>query len=170
MDEIIAKFEKLSTLSKDKGSLSKDKDALSKDKGSLSKDKESSDTMSLLMEKIKAINIINPEQEWMRLTGNYFKLRHLRGIKNKDPVLFLLFMEKLDTLNKYYLDNINLNYNAYDMASIRDIIKIISETLNKSVMSNNPDEKLDYILIAYSNINLLIDDLDSAKVIKKRKR
>ena len=82
-----------------------------------------------------------------RLNDNYLKLKHFKSIKNKDPIPFLFFMNKIDSINKYYIDNINLNYNEYDMASVRDIVKIISDTLNKSVKSDNPDEKLDYILI-----------------------
>jgi hypothetical protein len=84
-------------------------------------------------------------------------------------------MEKIDEINQYYIKNINLdpdsytNYNIYDLSSIKDIIKIIGESLDKSMNSNDPTKKLDYVLIAYSNINLLIEDFSGNRCVKRRK-
>jgi len=42
--------------------------------------------------------------------------------------------------------------------------------MKKSIKSKNPSTKLDYVLIAYSNIMLLIDDLNGEQCVKKRKK
>jgi hypothetical protein len=162
MDDIISKFEKLST------------------------DSKSSDIDDLVL-KINNLDI-NSYFEWNRLNENYNKLRYFKSIySNVDikyyesifKIPFLAFMEKIDQVNKYYIDNINLDptyytkldgYNIYDLSSIRDIIEIIFSSMKKSIKSKNPSTKLDYVLIAYSNIMLLIDDLNGEQCVKKRKK
>jgi hypothetical protein len=170
MDDIISKFENLSTNS----------------------NSEIDDDLDIgdLILKINNLDIDN-YFEWNRLTENYNKLKHFKNIidtklnkklntklNTKLKVPFVTFMEKIDTINKYYIDNINLDpdhytttdgYNMYDLSSIRDIIEIIFSSLKKSIKSNNPNTKLDYVLIAYSNIMLLLDDLKGEQCVKKRK-
>jgi hypothetical protein len=148
MDDIISKFEKLST-------------------------KVSID--DLIMQ-ISKIDIKDPLLEWDQLQQNYARLKHFKqiysnvDIKHYESIFkkpFLKFMEKIDELNQYYIKNINLDsesytdnsgHNIYDLSSIKDIINIIGNSLDKSMNSNDPIKKLDYVLIAYSNIILLIDD------------
>lgn len=161
MDDIISKFEKLTTESKN-------------------------DDIDDLISKINSLDV-NTTFEWDRLHDNYTKLKYFKNIYSnvdikyyenifKNP--FLLFMKKIDELNKYYIEHINLDpefytttadYNVYDLSSIRDIITIINNSLSKSVKSNNPSTKLDYVLIAYSNIILLIDDLKGTNCVKRRR-
>jgi hypothetical protein len=160
MDDIISKFEKLST-----GSNESDIDDL--------------------ISKINELDI-NNYFEWNRLCDNYTKLKYFKSIYSNVDIKyyesifkrpFLIFMEKIDQINKYYIENINLNpnhytndCNMYDISSIRDIIEIISNSLKKSIKLENPSTKLDYVLIAYSNIKLLIEDLKGEQCVKKRKQ
>jgi hypothetical protein len=150
MDDIINRFEKLST---------------------------NKDEIDDLIIKISNIDIYQ-DLEWNKLQKNYSRLKHFKKIVKdctdfQKP--FLAFMEKIDQINKYYIKNINLDpesyidndgYNLYDISSIKDIIKIINECLETSINSDNPATKLDYVLIAYSNIILLIDDFSGEKCIK----
>jgi len=157
MEEIINKFEKLAT---------------------------NNDGIDDLITKISNITIEDPDLEWSKLQKNYSILKHFKNIsrnvdkKHYDAIFkkpFTAFMEKIDQLNQYYLKNVNLDpesytetgdYNLHDISSLRDIIKIIGASLDKSMNSNNPINKLDYVLIAYSNIILLIQDFHGDKHIK----
>jgi hypothetical protein len=71
----------------------------------------------------------------------------------------MLFMEKIDTINQYYLDNIDFG-NKYDLASINELYILIKELLINSIKSTNVYEKLDYVLTAYSNIQFIIKNMD----------
>ena len=142
------------------------------------------DQIDDLIMQINKIDINDPQLKWSKLQQNYSRLKHFKKIYSnvdlkyyecifKQP--FLKFMEKIDEINQYYIKNINLdpdsytNYNIYDLSSIKDIIKIIGESLDKSMNSNDPTKKLDYVLIAYSNINLLIEDFSGNRCVKRRK-
>jgi hypothetical protein len=156
MDEIISKFENLST-------------------------KVSVD--DLIMQ-ISRIDIKDPQLEWDQLQKNYSRLKHFKQIysnidlKHYNSIFkkpFLKFMEKIDEINQYYIKNINLDsesytnnsgHNMYDVSSIKDIINIIGSSFDKSMNSNDPTKKLDYVLIAYSNIILLIDDFNGENCVK----
>jgi hypothetical protein len=156
MDEIISKFEKLST--------------------EVSVD-------DLIMQ-ISKIDIKDPKLEWDQLQKNYLRLKHFKQIYSNIDIKyyesifkkpFLKFMEKIDEINQYYIKNINLDsesytnnsgHNIYDLSSIKDIINIIGSSLDKSMNSNDPTKKLDYVLIAYSNIILLIDDFNGENCVK----
>jgi hypothetical protein len=160
MDDIISKFENLSTESK-------------------------KSDIDDLISKINDLDI-NNYFEWNRLCDNYNKLKYFKSIYSNVDIKyyesifkkpFLIFMNKIDEVNKYYIENIILDpnyytdgYNMYDISSIRDIIEIISNSLKKSIKLENPSTKLDYVLIAYSNIKLLIEDLEGEKCVKKRKQ
>ena len=86
---------------------------------------------------------------------NYSNLLNLRD--HSEP--FNLFMEQIDTINKYYLENINFS-NNYDLASINELTVLIKELLISSINCTNPHEKLDYILTAYSNIQFIIKNMN----------
>ena len=149
MDEIINQFEKLSI---------------------------NKNNIDDLLIKISNLDIYQ-DLEWNKLQKNYSRLKNFKKIV-KDCTDFqkplLALMEKIDQINKYYIKNVNLDpesyndndgYNLYDISSIKDIIKIINDSLKISINSNNPVTKLDYVLIAYSNIILLIDDFNGEKCI-----
>ena len=120
------------------------------------------------------------------LESNYSKLKYFKSIYNKiddknyDLIFkrpFILFMEKLDQLNYIYLEVLDFNSdfyiknnNIYDVSSVKDIVNISSSFLNKAIESENPSKKLDYNLIAYSNIIMLFNDFDYHHISKKRKR
>lgn len=155
MDDIINKFENLST----------------------------QDGIDDLIIQISSIDIKDPQLEWDQLQKNYSRLNHFKKIysnidlKHYNSIFkkpFLKFMEKIDELNQYYIKNINLDpdsyiydsgHNIYDLSSIKDIINIIGNSLDNSINSNDPIKKLDYVLIAYSNIILLIDDFNGGNFV-----
>ena len=183
MDDIIAKFKKLGT-----GEISSDIDldnVIANFEKLATNDKSDINIDDLIL-KINKIDI-NIDLEWNKLQDNHNKLKYFKSnyanidVKYYESIFkkpFTIFMEKIDQVNKYYIKNINLDpefytscsgYNIYDLSSIRDIIEIISMSLNKSLKSDNPSNKLDYVLIAYSNIILLIDDLKGHQCVKRRK-
>lgn len=104
-----------------------------------------------LISKIKFVNI---NQESERINENYLKLLNLRKLSHSEP--FMLFMEKIDTVNKYYIENIN----NYDLASINELIELIKELLISSINCTNSYDKVDYILTAYSNIQFIIKNMN----------
>ena len=104
-----------------------------------------------LISKIKFVNI---NQESQRINENYLKLLNLRNYSYSEP--FMLFMEKIDTVNKYYIENID----NYDIASINELIELIKELLISSINCTNSYDKVDYILTAYSNIQFIIKNMN----------
>ena len=133
MDEIIKQFEKLSQNTSTKPDI------------------------DLLISQINNIEIDN---EWKKMKTNYNQLRHFEKlIKNMNQEYFeknilkafVLFLEKIDSINQYYLSEINF-----------DTDLIVLEYLEKSLNTNDPFKKLEYSLHAYSDIFDII-------VSKKRK-
>jgi len=109
--------------------------------------------MEELISKFKTLKTGNIEIE--RLNDNYSKL--LNFTYNSED--FMLFMKKIDKINKYYIQNIEL-INNHDLASIRELIQLIKELLISSINCNSESEKLDYILTAYSNIQFIIKNMN----------
>ena len=106
-------------------------------------------------EKLKTRDLINPTQEYERLLSNYSKLLQFKEY----PEPFLPFMKKIDSINQYYIDNIEC-INKYDLASLRELVVIIKELLANSINCKNPYDKLDYIITAYSNIQFIVKNMD----------
>ena len=113
--------------------------------------------IDLLILQIKNIEIDN---EWKKMKTNYFQLKHFEMlIKNMNQEYFEknilkafnLFLDKIDSMNQYYLSQINFD---------TDIV--VLEYLEKSLNANDPLKKLEYSLHAYSDIFDII-------VSKKRK-
>jgi len=118
----------------------------------------------------------DPELEWNKLNDNLNKLNYFKTVLSKinkfNKVFFdkafSKFMEKIDEMNQYYLRMICFdvnNYNdsngftIYDIDTVREMVLLISESLNKSLVSNDLIVKLDHVLKAYSNLVLLASDV-----------
>jgi hypothetical protein len=118
----------------------------------------------------------DPELEWNKLNDNLNKLNYFKTVLSKinkfNKVFFdkafSKFMEKIDEMNRYYLQMICFdvnNYNdsngftIYDIDTVREMVLLISESLNKSLVSNDLIVKLDHVLKAYSNLVLLASDV-----------
>jgi hypothetical protein len=50
-------------------------------------------------------------------------------------------------------------FTIYDIDTVREMVLLISESLNKSLVSNDLIVKLDHVLKAYSNLVLLASDV-----------
>jgi len=130
-----------------------------------------SNNIDLLVSEINKIEISDPDYEFRKLVKNFYKLRDFKKIENISVSFqksFKLFMEKIDSINQYYLknidfsindiNNINNTNNYYDNLSIKDTVKRIEELLDKSLSVNDCNIKLDLVLEAYSNLILLIEN------------
>jgi hypothetical protein len=128
----------------------------------------------------------DPELEWNKLNDNLNKLNYFKTVLSKinkfNKVFFdkafSKFMEKIDEMNQYYLEMICFDVNSYndsngftiyDIDTVREMVLLISESLNKSLVTNDLDLKLDYVLKAYSNLVLLGSDVRET-VLSENKR
>jgi len=130
--------------------------------------------IDLLVSEINKIEISDPDYEFRKLVKNFYKLKEFKEIKNNSTSFqksFKLFMEKIDSINQYYLKNIDFSINTnntnntnnntnnyYDNLSIKDTVKQIEELLDKSLSVNDCNIKLDLVLEAYSNLILFIEN------------
>jgi len=127
---------------------------------------DSENNVDLLVSEINKIQIdqIDSDYEFRKLVKNFYKLKEFKEIKNNSTSFqtsFKLFMEKIDSMNQYYMKNIdfNVNVNTFnDNLSIKDTVKIIEELLDKSLNVNDCNIKLDLVLEAYSNLILFIEN------------
>jgi hypothetical protein len=126
-----------------------------------------SNNIDLLVSEINKIEISDPDYEFRKLVKNFYKLKEFKEIKNNSTSFqksFKLFMEKIDSINQYYLKNIDFSINTnntnnyYDNLSIKDTVKQIEELLDKSLSVNDCNIKLDLVLEAYSNLILFIEN------------
>jgi hypothetical protein len=118
----------------------------------------------------------DPELEWNKLNDNLNKLNYFKTVLSKinkfNKVFFdkafSKFMEKIDEVNQYYMKVICFDVNSYndsngftiyDIDTVREMVILISESLNKSLVSNDLIVKLDHVLKAYSNLVLLASDV-----------
>ena len=130
---------------------------------------------------IRTERTINSEEEFDKFIKNYDKLKEFKDIENNSPAFkksFDLFMEKLDSINQYYLKNISFDlntysdqneYNMYDISTVQEIVKRSEELLLKSLNVNDSKLKLNLILEAYSNFILIIEDYNYEDYHKNKK-
>jgi hypothetical protein len=132
--------------------------------------------LSELIFNIEKMSTHDPEFEWKRLTQNYSKLKTLSKLINCEyngkchffykPLL--LFMKKMDSVNEYYLKNIDLENthdlnefkNLEDIDSLLSTYKIIKNGLIHSIDSTNPYDKLNSNIIIYKTIIELLETLN----------
>ena len=103
--------------------------------------------IDVLISQIKNIKI---ENEWKKMETNYYQLKHFEMlIKNMNQEYFeknilkafVLFLDKIDSINQRYLSEISFDTN-----------QVVLGYLEKSLNANDPFQKLEYSLHAYSNI------------------
>ena len=134
MDDIISKFEKIITCGNN----------------DIINNVNDIDTLILA---IQNTTLIEANIEYERLQKNYHKLIYFKNLLNKINkinninvinvinVPLFLFMEKIDKLNQYYIDKINLESHIH-----------ILDSLNYSLNTNIPLKKIEYIIYSYSKI------------------
>ena len=139
-----------------------------------SSDKEYSE--QLVVKSGNEIVKYDAELEWNKLNDNLNKLNYFKTVLSKinkfNKVFFdkafSKFMEKIDEVNQYYMKVICFDVNSYndsngftiyDIDTVREMVLLISESLNKSLVSNDLIVKLDHVLKAYSNLVLLASDV-----------
>jgi len=144
------------------------------------------DQIDSLIDSIRKVDLHDPCMEEKRLIDNYSKLKYLKQIVNSfknqpddkykmfmKP--FNMFMDKIDSVNRYYLDKVILdpgyynnqyleNFNNSDICSLRDIVTIVGHSLNDSLNEKNTITKLDLVLNAYSNIIKVIESVNKESI------
>jgi hypothetical protein len=139
--------------------------------------------MEQLLESIKTLEYSHSDFECEKLVTNYSKLSVLKFLVMDSDILvkpFTKFMEKIDTINQYYLQNINLDpdyydsdidldlriscnsssvvtLSVYDIQSLKGSVSVIKSSLEESLNCNDPSEKLDYVLIAYGTMIHIVE-------------
>ena len=130
-------------------------------------------SIDLLISKIDDIEINDTHFEHSQIIENYDALIefrnifHLRG--TNDAVVS--FMDKIDSINQYYLKNVCFDhreynkdtvditeYNTFDITSLQDTVRLISNCLILSLNTNDISKKLDYVITSYKNILIIVDD------------
>ena len=119
---------------------------------------------------------VDPELEWKKLNDNLTKLNYFKNVFSKINKFnriyfekaFSKFMDKIDEVNQYYLRVISFNledytntvgFTIYDADTLKDMVVLISSSIDKSLNCNNLYTKLDHVLAAYSNLVLLAEDV-----------
>jgi len=129
------------------------------------------------------------ELECKKLSENYSKLKVLRYLVQESDILFvpfIKFMEKIDEINQYYLKNINLDpdyYSSecdlsirldgesehstyipvYDVQNLQNNVMVIRTDLESSLNVDNPVEKLEYVLNAYSAMMTIVENVSGKR-------
>jgi hypothetical protein len=118
----------------------------------------SENELDSLISKINEIKVHDSDFEWDRILENY---ENLIKFKNMDPVPpkpFEVFMDKIDSMNQYYMKHIDLNpetytrEEGYDNLSIKDLVKEIKNSLEESLNIKDSSKKLNHVLIAYKHM------------------
>jgi hypothetical protein len=119
---------------------------------------------------------IDPDMEWKKLNENIQKLNYFKSVMSKVNIhnkfffekALRIFMDKIDSINQYYLKVIsfdintytdNNGFNIYDLDTIKEMVSVIYESINESLNCNDTLTKLDFVLKAYSNLILLGADV-----------
>ena len=120
------------------------------------------DSLNDLIGKLDKSSLSDPDKEWRDLTINYSKLKYLKELIHSFDILpeffmkpFTIFMESIDKLSQYYLKEIDWYHS--DNSVHEDCIDIQSY-LEESLNMNNPKEKLNIILKAYSILVIIAED------------
>ena len=137
---------------------------------------DETDSDKLILTVNSEIITIEPELEWKQLNDNLKKLNYFKTVLSKINKFnkiffdkaFSKFMEKIDEVNQYYMKVICFDINnytnssgftIYDTDSVKEMVLVISNSLDKSINCNNLEEKMEYVLEAYSNLVLLASDV-----------
>ena len=137
--------------------------------------------MNELLCEIDKIKVRDSDFECSKLLENYSRLRILKSLVLNCNILmipFIRFMEKIDSVNQYYLKEINLDPEYYDsdsdielsitsdskqiklpvyeLHSLKNSVIIIKSSLEESLNCNDPVEKLELVLTAYNLMTTIV--------------
>lgn len=127
------------------------------------------DPLDEVIEQLNKVEItISPNQEWDRLFEFFNKLQYLKGIKDNflsrpyteisyhDEMEFIkalqVFLDKLDELNQYYLQNID-----WAAGDEKETAIDVKKLLERSLSDNRIYYKFDLIYDAYEMMIYIID-------------
>jgi len=109
----------------------------------------------------------NSDKEWVDLTSNYCKLKYLKDLIKSFKTLpdffmspFKVFMESIDSINQYYLREIDWHHSDHD---IQEDSLQIQNYLEESISTDDPFYKLNNVLSAYSILIPIIEDIRREK-------
>jgi len=108
------------------------------------------------------------EQEWIRLSQNYLKLKYINSILNSEieypqKFKFLLnsFLESMDTVTQYYLQAIDWESSSPE---INDECVFIQKCFSESLNITDTTKKLQKIIECYDVFIPLIEDFRRERV------
>jgi predicted DNA-binding protein YlxM (UPF0122 family) len=132
--------------------------------------KNSSNIDSLIC-KINEIKVHDSDAEWETILNNYENLLKFKNMKTISQKPFELFMEKIDSMNQYYLKNLDLTQETYsneyhinDVLSVQEMVKEIETSLVESLNIKDSTKKLDYVLTAYKHMIRIVCEFTHKKV------
>ena len=140
-----------------------------------------------LFDEIDKMNCYDPDIECKKLIDNYYKLCTLKWLVLDSNILmapFIKFMEKIDSINQYYLSHINLDpeyydsdsvidlkiseysdknikVSIYDINSLKNSVIIIKSSLEDSLNCNDPIEKMEHVLTSYSTMITMVQIINN---------
>jgi hypothetical protein len=113
----------------------------------------------------KLNNLSTENDEWEILVKNYSKLKYLKNMESQlihstELIKSLTtFMEKIDSINQHYLQEINWLIESDILEESKKIQLMLTESLN----FNCPFKKLKYIIDAYDILIPIIEDFGLEK-------
>jgi len=130
-----------------------------------------SSNVDSLLSKINEIKVHDSDAEWETILNNYENLLKFKNMKTISQKPFELFMEKIDSMNQYYLKNLDLTQETYskeyhinDVLSVQEMVKEIETSLVESLNIKDSTKKLDYVLTAYKHMIRIVCEFTHKKV------
>jgi hypothetical protein len=132
---------------------------------------KNSSNIDSLLSKINEIKVHDSDAEWETILNNYENLLKFKNMKTISQKPFELFMEKIDSMNQYYLKNLDLTQETYskeyhinDVLSVQEMVKEIETSLVESLNIKDSTKKLDYVLTAYKHMIRIVCEFTHKKV------
>ena len=130
----------------------------------ISLNKDSVDELAEALENFSVLGKRKSELEYQEFDVNFKKILKLNSFLNKmcesEKIeiipKFIEFLNFLDKKTQYYLEKIDWDHTCTELFQESQEISLI---FFKSLNSNNPFERLEYILEAYTKIKNIIDDV-----------
>jgi hypothetical protein len=118
--------------------------------------------------KLNNLSTRDTDYEWETIIDNYSKLKYLKNMELQliDNSLLLTslrsFMEKIDSVNQYYLREINWLADSTFLEESKKVELILSTSLN----FNCPFKKLKYVIDAYDILIPIIEEFRREKHVE----
>ena len=100
---------------------------------------------------------VDTETEWNELSQTYLKLRYLKENGGIDLNTLKYFLESIDHKTQLYLRNIKWKCN--EDPELDEECRRIEENFERSLNINDPIEKLNTLIIAYSILIPVLEDI-----------